>query len=182
MILSSGVPKMQSSNGNCFWLTGYSGAGKTTIGTLFKARLDGLDRSSLLLDGDLLRTVFGNSHGYAPADRLKLGLSYGQLCREITVQGVNVICATISMFHQVHEWNRENIPNYREIYLRVPSEELERRDPKGLYKGARANIHTDMVGLDLTAEEPESPDLVIDNYSGMTPETALDMIWDTFVI
>ena len=60
-----------------------------------------------------------------------------RLCRMLASQGGDVVCPTISMFHEVQRWNRENIPGYREIYLRVPMEELQRRDAKGIYAAAK---------------------------------------------
>ena len=179
--MSSSSNHPQNDPATCYWLTGFSGAGKTTAGTLFKARLDQINRPALLLDGDVLRAVFGNAHGHDRADRLKLALSYSRLCREITAQGVTVICATISMFHSVHDWNRKNIPNYREIYLRVPIGELQERDPKGIYKEAKDGARADVVGLDQAAEEPLNPDMVIDNHGDTTAEETLDLIWNTLV-
>ena len=61
-----------------------------------------------------------------PDDRRRLALTYGRLAREVASQGIDAVCATISMFHVVREWNRHHIPRYREIYLRVPLPELER--------------------------------------------------------
>jgi phosphohistidine swiveling domain-containing protein len=91
-------------------------------------------------------------------------------------QGGDVVCATISMFHEVQRWNRENIPGYREIYLRVPIDELRRRDSKGIYVGDwRGDTH-DVVGLDVPAEAPEAPDLVLDNYGALDVPTAVDRI------
>ncbi len=80
------------------------------------------------------------------------------------------------MFHEVQRWNRENIPGYREIYLRVPIDELRRRDSKGIYVGDwRGDTH-DVVGLDVPAEAPEAPDLVLDNYGALDVPTAVDRI------
>ncbi len=69
-----------------------------------------------------------------------------------------VVIATISLFREVHKWNRENIPAYFEAYLQVPIEELRKRDPKGLYSQYDAGKLTNVAGLDLKVDEPESPD------------------------
>ncbi len=91
-------------------------------------------------------------------------------------QGADVVCATISLFHDVQRWNRTNIPGYREIYLQVPMEELRRRDAKGIYARAeRGDLH-DVVGLDVPVETPEAPDLVLDNYGQLDVATAVDRI------
>jgi len=99
-----------------------------------------------------------------------------RLCRLLAAQGADVVCATISLFHDVQRWNRENIPGYREIYLRVPIDELRRRDSKGIYAGAQRGDARDVVGLDVPAEAPEAPDLVLDNYGALDVATAVDRI------
>jgi hypothetical protein len=94
-----------------------------------------------------------------------------RLCRMLADQGAHVVCATISLFHEVHRWNRDNIPGYREIYLQVPLEELRRRNSKGIYSGT-----SDVVGVDVQAETPLAPDLVIDNHGAFDVAMAVDRI------
>lgn len=162
--------------GRVYWLTGLSGAGKTTVAGLLVARLRQAGIPAVLLDGDRLRAVLAPDAGHSTAEREKLAFTYGRLCAELASQGLAVICATISMFHAVRAWNRAHIPGYREIYLRVPLAERQRRDPKGLY----ARDAGAMVGAE-AIEEPASPDLVIDNHDGCTPEAAAAMIWDRLI-
>lgn len=163
--------------GRLFWLTGLSGAGKTTVAQRVCARLRATGLPTVLLDGDRLRAAIAPDAGHTPDQRRQLALSYARLCRELTEQGLVVVIATISMFHAVRQWNRENIEGYREIYLRVPLEHRAGRDPKGLYR----NAAVDMVGMDTSIEEPDQPDLVIDNYGTMTPDGAADLIWDRLI-
>jgi adenylylsulfate kinase len=161
-----------------YWITGLSGAGKTTVAGLLTKRLRRAGRPVLLLDGDRLRSVFGEANsGFSREDRLRLASCYGRLCGEVASQGIEVVCATISLFHEVHDWNRAHIPQYREILLSVSLEELRRRDPKGLYADGKA----DMVGVGLFAELPQAPDLVIENHGAITAEAAVDRIWDALV-
>lgn len=144
------------------WITGLSGAGKSTVGERVAVDLRGMGRAVVWLDGDRLRAILGAAdRGFDLESRLALARSYGRLCAELAGQGVDVVCTTVSMFHQVRDWNRQTIPRYFEVYLRVPLEELRRRDPKGHYRHSR-----DMVGLHHDAEEPLNPDLVIDNHGG----------------
>ncbi|WP_244442704.1 adenylyl-sulfate kinase [Azospirillum lipoferum] len=166
-----------SGKGRLFWLTGLSGAGKTTVALRVCARLRAAGLPAVLLDGDRLRAAIAPDAGHSPDQRRQLALSYARLCRELTEQGLVVVIATISMFHAVRQWNRENIEGYREIYLRVPLEHRAGRDPKGLYR----NAAVDMVGMDTSIEEPDHPDLVIDNYGTMTPDGAADLIWDRLI-
>lgn len=153
------------------WITAFSGAGKTTV----SQRLASVIRQKyginpIILDGDLLRTALGDKIGHSHEDRLFLAGCYGRMAKLLQDQGHVVICATISMFHSVREWNRKNIPGYLEIYLRVPEYERKIRDTKRVYAGQN------VVGMDIQAEEPANPDLVIDNYGAITPELAVEQI------
>lgn len=161
---------------NVFWITGLSGAGKTTIAHLLREQLQALGHAVILLDGDTLRHILGNQFGHDPKDRQQLGFIYARLCQELAQQGFTVICATISLFHALHTWNRTHIPHYKEIYLTVPLEERKERDPKGLYQQAQSGEITQMAGLHHHIEVPLQPDLVIHNYGETTPEAAVAAI------
>lgn len=163
-----------------FWITGLSGAGKSTVSHLLAKKMRSGNIPVLELDGDVLRAIFADATGHATDDRLKLAQSYARLCREVATQGISVICATVSMFHEVRLWNRKHIPGYREIYLRVPLDELKARDPKGLYAASSRGELKNLVGLDLPAELPENPDLTIDNHAGTSPQNAVELIWKSF--
>jgi len=174
-------PAARLAAGAVYWITGLSGSGKTTLARLLHRRLIEAGRAVWLADGDVLRAVFGSTYGFDADRRLEIAMTYGRLCREVSAQGIDVVCATISMFHAVQRWNRAQIPGYREIYLRVPIAELERRDPKGLYRRARAGEISNLVGLDIVAEEPERADLVIDHHGAIGPDQALARIWSEIV-
>jgi adenylylsulfate kinase len=162
--------------GTVWWITGLSGAGKSTIAALVRDRLAARGRPALLLDGDVIREVVGGTSAHAPEDRSRLALTYGRLAREVARQGIDAVCATISMFDEVRDWNRRHIPRYREIYVRVPLAELERRDPRGLYARARRGEQDHVVGVDLPFEEPRTPDLVIDNFGAIDASAAAAQI------
>lgn len=157
--------------GRVYWITGLSGAGKTTVGKLLydsiKARKDNVIR----LDGDVLREVFQNKD-YTRSGRKKLGFEYSRLCRMIASQGIDVVICTVAMFDDLREWNRLNIENYVEIYLEVPMNELIRRDQKGMYSHVQENLS----GVSQEAELPKNPDLVIKNYGNVSPEDAVQII------
>ena len=163
--------------GRVYWITGLSGAGKTTVGRELWDRLRAAGRPAIFLDGDILREVIAEDLGHNLANRRKSAMRNARLCRMLANQGGDVVCPTISMFHDVQRWNRENIPNYREIYLRVPMDELQRRDAKGIYAAARRGDLRDVVGLDVAAELPESPDLILDNFGSLDSAAAVDRIW-----
>ena len=163
------------------WITGLSGAGKSTISdelcVLLRAsghiviRLDG-DQLRSLLDKDKLITKHHNKQA-----RLDLALKYAMFCKTIAQPGVTVIISTISLFHKVHKWNRENLPNYYEIYLDVPLELLKKRDPKGIYNKFDKGEILQVAGLDLPVEEPVNPNLRIN----VKPSTTIDEIIKTIM-
>jgi adenylylsulfate kinase-like enzyme/phosphohistidine swiveling domain-containing protein len=163
--------------GQVFWITGLSGAGKTTVGKELWRRLRAAGRSAVLLDGDAVREVISEDLGHSTANRRKSAMRNARLCRLLSSQGVDVVCPTISLFHEVQRWSRENIPGYCEIFLRVPMDELRRRDAKGIYAAAHRGDLRDVVGLDVPAELPESPDLVLDNFGALDEVAAVERIW-----
>jgi adenylylsulfate kinase-like enzyme len=156
--------------GTVYWITGLSGAGKTTIGTLFYQHIKAQKPNVIYLDGDILREVFGGSHGHAPEVRKKLAMQYSRLCKMLSEQGVDVVCATISMFHSVREWNRQNIKKYVEVYIKVPIDVLIERDQKQLYSRALKGEMEHVMGIDVPVEEPGNPDVVVVNDGNKTPE------------
>lgn len=163
--------------GRVYWITGLSGAGKTTVATALIARLRESGLSPILLDGDRLRAAIAPDAGYDAETRKRLAAIYGRLCAELSSQGAVVVCATISMFHDIRDWNRANISGYREIYLRVQPDRLAGRDPKGLYKAAKADTLGNMVGIDQAQEEPRNPDLLIENDKDTGIEPIVGRIW-----
>lgn len=159
-----------------YWITGLSGAGKTTIGKLFYKKLKDMYPNTVFLDGDMLRKVFGDDLGYSEDDRLKCAMRYSRLCRMLQQQEINVVCCTVSMFNSVREWNRENIANYWEIYLKVNMEVLVDRDQKGLYSGRTDEKDSRVAGIHIAYDEPQSPDLILINNGEKTPEDQAEII------
>jgi glutamine kinase len=166
----------ETSPGRVFWITGLSGAGKTSVGRELWRRLRGAGSPATFLDGDSLRGAIAEDLGYGVDARRRSAMRNARLCRLLAEQGSDVVCATISLFHEVHRWNRKNIPGYREIYLRVPIDELRRRNGKGIYERAKRGEELDVVGLDVPAETPEAPDLILDNYGALDVGTAVERI------
>jgi len=130
------------------------------------ARLRAEGEAVVMLDGDELREVFGavvaNTDNHGREGRLALAMQYAKLCHVIAAQGLTVVIATISLFREVHVWNRAHLPGYFEVYLKVPIDELRRRDPKGIYRRFDAGELTHVAGLDLTIDEPEAADWVVE--------------------
>ena len=153
-------------SGRVIWITGLSGAGKSTLAHEVVAKLRESGEAVVMLDGDELREVFGavaaNANNHGREGRLALAMQYAHLCRIVAAQGLTVVIATISLFREVHTWNRSNLPGYFEVYLNVPVEELRRRDPKGIYRRFDAGELTHVAGLDLLIDEPEAADWIVE--------------------
>ncbi len=168
------------SAGEVIWITGLSGAGKTTLAENLVAHLRSQGTQVVMLDGDLLREVFGSANAdgqnHTRQKRLALALQYAHLCRIIASQGITVVIATISLFREVHAWNRKHLPGYFEIYLKVPIGELKRRDPKGIYRQFDAGQISHVAGLDLDVDEPEAPDWVVEYSPDVGPAEVIDKL------
>lgn len=162
--------------GTVYWITGLSGAGKTTIGRLLYERIKEKHSNTVFLDGDVLRKVFGDDLGYTKEERRKCAMRYARLCAMLQEQNMNVICCTISMFDSVREWNRGNIQNYKEIYVKVSMDTLRKRDQKGLYSGRMEGEQREVAGIHMEVEEPKCPDLILENNGEKTPEEQMGEI------
>lgn len=157
--------------GTVYFFTGLSGAGKTTLGGLFCRRLKNTKPNVVYLDGDEIRPVFGEDSGYTQEERLRWAGRIFRVCKMLSDQGIDVVCCSIAMFESVRQWNRENIQNYKEIYIRVNKETLLARNQKGLYTSGR-----NVVGIDIPFDEPKHPDLVIQNDGEKDPLTLVEEI------
>ncbi|PJG47198.1 hypothetical protein CAF53_02300 [Sphingobium sp. LB126] len=151
-----------TARGCIYWVTGLSGSGKTTLAQALVERLGALGRSVVQIDGDRMRAILGGRFGYTHGDRHLLAQTYGRLCKELGDQGHDVVCATVSMFHDVRAWNRDNIGHYVEIYLRMPIDQLVERHPRGLYARGLTGHIRHVPGIDIALEEPEAPDVILD--------------------
>ncbi|MBQ3077325.1 MAG: adenylyl-sulfate kinase [Clostridia bacterium] len=166
---------MDIQKGTVYFFTGLSGAGKTTIGGLFHRRLKARKQNVILLDGDLIRPVFCEDIGYTNEDRCRAAKRAFRLSKMLTDQGIDVVICSISMYAEVREWNREQIENYREIYIKVTKETLRKRNQKGLYTGG-----VNVVGVDLPFEEPQHPDVVVQNDGAERPEEIVQRLEQLF--
>ncbi|MEA3642823.1 MAG: adenylyl-sulfate kinase [Lamprobacter sp.] len=167
------------------WITGLSGAGKSTLATGLSAKLRDAGRSVVQLDGDELRSLFDaetvNQSHHDRNARLALALRYARLCQVIASQGPTVVMATISLFREVHAWNRIHLPGYFELYLKVPLAELRRRDPKGLYQRFDRGELRDLAGLDVPIDEPQTPDWVAEFEPGQTADRLAQQVWERLI-
>ena len=174
-----------SEKGTVYFFTGLAGAGKTTIGGLFYRRLKEKKPDAVLIDGDMTRTQAGHSapdgsvlmeDRYTTEARKAGAWGTFRRCRNLAEQGRDVVVCSISMYTEVRAWNRENIENYREVYLKVTHETLYRRDQKKLYSSRTKNV----VGVDLPWDEPGHSSIVIQNDGQETPEKIVERLLKFF--
>lgn len=162
------------------WLTGYSGAGKSTISKVLISQLQSLNILIIFLDGDELRAVLQNENsevlGFEREARISLAKKYSKLSKLLYDQGFSIIVSTISLYSEIHEWNRINIDRYFEVFLNVSLDERKRRDPKGIYAAFEKGLLNNVAGLDLKSDEPTSPSLRLNYKQGDTPESQADQI------
>ncbi|MSO93429.1 MAG: adenylyl-sulfate kinase [Rhodospirillales bacterium] len=145
------------------WICGLSAAGKTTIGARLVALLREEKRPVVFLDGDTLRGVWGDRLGHTLEARRFNAQRIAHLCRMLDRQEINVVASVLYPFSEWQAWMRENLSQFFEVYLDVPMNVLELRDPKGLYAGAKAGTVKNVVGVDLPFTPPANPHLVVEN-------------------
>ena len=185
LFVFEGISKLKeiekSINKKLVWITGLSGSGKSTIAQSLTALLKKKGMKVILLDGDEIRNILvpirEQEQSYTKNERIKLAIQYSKLGNLLVKQGFMVIIATISLFKEVHIWNRKNIKGYFEVYLKVPLEELQRRDPKKIYSRFNAGELKNVAGLDLDIDEPRSPDWVVScQLNKKVPDIALELM------
>lgn len=145
------------------WIIGLSGAGKTTLAGQVVERIRQLNGKVVLLDGDLIRTLFGNDVDHTIEGRRRNAERLSVLSKFLADQGIHVVAAVLSIFPDWRQWNRKNIPGYAEVYLKASMQTLLRRDIKNLYARAAKGEIVNVVGVDIPFPEPENPELVIEN-------------------
>lgn len=158
------------------WITGLAGSGKSTIGKKVYERIKPNVPNTVFLDGDLFRSVLGDDLGHDPEGRIKNAKRIANMCKLLVDQDINVICATMSLYREVHDFNRINISEYCEIFVTCTQEELIRRDQKGLYSKAIRGEINNVVGVDLPYDCPEKADLILDNTSFQNLEANVEKI------
>ena len=148
----------KKNRGILFWITGLSGSGKTSIAENIENKISKKYGPTLTLSGDDLRKIF-NFNKFSKKQRLNYALSYSKFCKHITDKNINLIFSTVSLFHKVRRWNKTNIHNYVEIYIKSDIQQIIKKKNKFFYKKNYKNI----VGKNLKAEFPKSPNIIIKN-------------------
>lgn len=164
-VLRADRERLLGQRGAVVWFTGLSGSGKSTIAVAVEARLIGAGRLCYRIDGDNLRHGLNKNLGFSPDDRAENVRRTGEVCRILADTGVIVLASLVSPFRAERERVREmhaaaKIP-FIEVFVDVPLEVAESRDPKGLYRKARAGEIKDFTGIDQPYEAPTACELVL---------------------
>lgn len=159
------------------WLTGLSGAGKSTIANALEVALHRLHIQTYLLDGDNVRLGLNRDLGFTNADRVENVRRLTEVARLMLDAGLVVICAAISPFEREREAARDRIGAARfvEVFIDTPLATCEARDAKGLYGKARAGQIPNFTGINSPYEAPTAPDVQIDGGAVATAD-AVEML------
>ncbi|TFH84881.1 sulfate adenylyltransferase subunit CysN [Billgrantia azerbaijanica] len=161
------------------WLTGLSGAGKSSVANLVEKKLHAAGQHTYLLDGDNVRHGLNRDLGFTDADRVENIRRVAEVAKLMADAGLIVLTAFISPFRSERQLARDLMGDeFIEIFVDTPLEVAEERDPKGLYKKARRGELKNFTGIDSPYEAPEDPELRVDT-SRMSVEEAADMIMTT---
>lgn len=158
------------------WITGLSGAGKTTLCQALQSKLRPVLPELALIDGDIIRDLFGKSLSFREEDRkIQIGRIQA-LAKMLSDQGLVVVVGALYAHPELLAWNRENLAGYFEIYLDAPLALVQARDSKGLYAGAADGVIPDVVGIDVPWHAPQTPDMRIDVAKGESAEHIADLV------
>jgi adenylylsulfate kinase len=138
------------------WVTGLSGAGKTAAAKQVFALLRDAAPNTVMLDGDDFRAVFDGDLGYSVADRVKNARRIVKMCKYLCDQDMNVVCATMSLYGDIHDFIYKNFEDPLVVFLDVSMDELKKRNKKNLY-----SIGADVSGIDQMYDEPRHDKYVL---------------------
>jgi len=156
--------ELLNQKGVVIWFTGLSASGKSTLSLAVEEELFKANQLTYVLDGDNIRLGLNKNLGFSPEDREENIRRIGEVSKLFADAGVITMTAFISPYRSDRRKARELVESGRfiEVYVKVPLAVAEERDPKGLYKRARAGEIKEFTGIDAPYEEPEKAELIID--------------------
>lgn len=178
------TPDMRKENmgqqGASLWLTGLSASGKSTIAMALEKILLSRGKHAYCLDGDNIRHGLNKNLGFSAEDRAENIRRIGEVTKLFADSGMITINSFISPYRvdrdQARAAHDESKIPFFEVFVHCPLEEAEKRDPKGLYKKARAGEIKGFTGIDDPYEAPESPELVLNTHQQTVEESALALL------
>ncbi len=166
--------------GFTLWLTGMSGAGKSTVSDMLMGRFRACGVKVELLDGDVVRTNLSQGLGFSREDRDTNVRRIGFVAELLSRNGVIVVVAAISPYRATREEVKGKIANFVEVFVDCPLEVLAARDVKGLYKKALAGEVGNFTGISDPYEAPEKPDVTV-RSDRETVEVSVERVWQELV-
>ena len=139
------MKKIVKNKGILFWITGLSGSGKTTLGKNIHKEIIKEFGPTLMISGDDVRKLF-NLVGYENSERLEITHRYSKFAKFITNQNINIIFAVVGMYDSPRKWNRLNIKNYLEIYVKSNIKKILKLKRKKVYKKKNPGK---LIGIDI---------------------------------
>jgi bifunctional enzyme CysN/CysC len=173
-VTRDGRAQLKGQRACALWFTGLSGAGKSTIANLVEKRLHALGRHTYLLDGDNIRHGLNRDLGFTDGDRVENIRRVAEVTRLMVDAGLIVLVSFISPFRSERDMARGLLGDgeFFEVFVDTSLAEAEKRDPKGLYRKARAGELANFTGIDSPYEPPEHPEVRIDTTSLSAAEAA----------
>lgn len=170
--------KLSGHKGALLWFTGLSGSGKSTIANTVDHMLHELGKHTMVLDGDNIRMGLNKNLGFSPEDRTENIRRIGEVGKLFVEAGVITTTAFISPYKADRDQVRAILGDgeFVEILVKASVETCEARDPKGLYKKARAGEIKEFTGISAPYEEPEKPELVLDSDTKGIDELAQQVV------
>ncbi|GAB4815742.1 hypothetical protein N2152v2_002788 [Parachlorella kessleri] len=170
--------------GAILWFTGLSASGKSTVACTLEHLLNSRGHYTVLLDGDNIRHGLNKDLGFSAEDRAENIRRIGEVAKVLADNGVITLTSFISPYRADRQRVRDRMHEgaFLEIHMKVPIEICEQRDPKGLYKKARAGQLKNFTGIDDPYEAPEQPEITIEPYnadgSQQSPEDMAEIIME----
>ena len=166
-------------NGAVVWICGLAGSGKSTLAKALNVLLRQKFDNVIYLDGDELREILGH-FSYDKKGRIDMALKRAKMAKFLSKQGQIVIVSTISLFGEIYEYNRANLKNYFEVFVKCDFDELKKRDQKGLYTKALRGEMQNVVGVDIAYDSP-TPNLVLENSEAVDFDKKAQFLCDEFL-
>ncbi len=172
------IEELNNHKGATIWLTGLSGSGKSTVANYVSRMLHARGIRTVILDGDNIRQGLNSDLGFSPEDRTENIRRIGEVSRLFTSFGIINLVAFISPYTADRNRAREiqNKGDFVEVFVDAPLAVAEERDPKGLYKKARAGIIPSFTGISAPYEAPESPEVHLHTDLQTPEESAAEVI------
>tara|TARA_B100000787_G_scaffold164487_1_gene147219 strand:- start:91 stop:627 length:537 start_codon:yes stop_codon:yes gene_type:complete len=166
--------KLKNKNkGILFWITGLPGSGKTTLGRKIKKNITKVYGPTIMISGDDIRKIFALK-GYEYNERVAILKKYSLFAKYITEQKINIILAVVGMVESQRKWNRTNIENYIEIYIRSSIKNIIKLNKKKIYNKKNPGK---LIGINIKPQYPKKPDItIINSFKSTTDQMAKSLI------